>query len=154
MKFFSTAAFVSTIIALASAQQQPPVSITAPLTGTKYQAGSKAVISWTKPTVPKISQIVLAKGDANALQPIATIARDINAADGKYEWDVPYDCENGDQCKYILHYTAFIFSSLNINRCPWIGYFAWSCIYRPLFPGRLHWRRLCIPHWWKPCCSR
>lgn len=108
MKFFSTAAFVSTILALASAQQQPPVSITAPLTGTKYQAGSKAVISWTKPTVPKISQIVLAKGDANALQPIATIARDINAADGKYEWDVPYDCENGDQCKYILHYTVFI----------------------------------------------
>lgn len=100
MKFFSTAVFTSAILALASAQQaQPIVSVTSPLTGTKYQAGSKAIISWINPTVPKISQIVLARGDANALQPIGTIGRDINTADGKYEWDVPYDCENGNNCK-------------------------------------------------------
>ncbi|ORZ22986.1 hypothetical protein BCR42DRAFT_127144 [Absidia repens] len=81
---------------LAVASGQVIVSITSPLSGTKLKAGSDAVISWVNPSVPTISQIVLAKGPSNALQPVSTIANNIDTAAGKYVWKIPYEVENGE----------------------------------------------------------
>ncbi|CAO3597361.1 unnamed protein product [Absidia cylindrospora] len=81
---------------LAVASGQVIVSITSPLSGTKLKAGSDAVISWVNPSVPTISQIVLAKGPSNALQPVSTIATNIDTAGGKYVWKIPYEVENGE----------------------------------------------------------
>ncbi|KAI8336262.1 hypothetical protein BC941DRAFT_354263 [Chlamydoabsidia padenii] len=75
---------------------QAIVSITSPLSGTKLKAGTDAVISWVNPHVPTISQIVLAKGPSNALQPVSTIATNVDTAGGKYIWKIPYEIENGD----------------------------------------------------------
>ncbi|ORZ12708.1 hypothetical protein BCR42DRAFT_453412 [Absidia repens] len=72
------------------------VSITSPLSGTKLKAGTNAMLSWVSPKVPTISQIVLAKGPSNALQPVTTIASNVDTASGKYEWKIPYEIENGE----------------------------------------------------------
>jgi hypothetical protein len=89
--------FVPSLIAAVSGQAI--VSITSPLSGTKLVAGTDAVISWVMPHVPTISQIVLAKGPSNALQPVTTIATNVDTASGRYVWKIPYELENGD-CKY------------------------------------------------------
>ncbi|KAI8099529.1 uncharacterized protein BX664DRAFT_377380 [Halteromyces radiatus] len=78
------------------------VSITSPLSGTKLKAGSDAVISWVNPTVPTISQIVLAKGPSTALQPVTTIATNVDTAGGKYVWKIPYEIENGNEYAFEL----------------------------------------------------
>lgn len=84
---------------IAAVSGQAIVSITSPLAGTKLVAGTDAVISWVMPHVPSISQIVLAKGPSNALQPVTTIATNVDTASGRYVWKIPYELENGD-CKY------------------------------------------------------
>lgn len=48
-----------------------------------------------QPTVSTISKIVLAKGSPTALQPVATIAQDIDANAGSYVWSVPSDLAAG-----------------------------------------------------------
>ncbi|KAI9320248.1 hypothetical protein BX666DRAFT_2110756 [Dichotomocladium elegans] len=104
MKFTGIAAISSLLVAIASAQASAGaiVSITSPLTGTTYKAGSKAIISWINPQVQTISVITLAKGPSTALQPVAQIAQNVNAASGRFEWDVPYDCENGNDYAFEL----------------------------------------------------
>ena len=118
MKFTGTAFISAALVALASAQGAQPaaggsqpatggagggaiVSITSPLTGTVYKAGSKARITWINPKVDSISKISLARGPSTALQPVAQIAQNVNAATGSYEWDIPQDCENGKDCKLL-----------------------------------------------------
>lgn len=106
MKFTILAS--AALVAAVSAQQSPPiVSITAPLTGTTYKAGSKAIISWVNAQVPTISKITLARGPPTALQPITDIAQNVDAKAGTYQWDVPTDCENGSDCKF--WFTSFGF---------------------------------------------
>ncbi|CAO3616197.1 unnamed protein product [Cunninghamella blakesleeana] len=85
----------SALIALASAQN-PLISVTSPLAGAKYKAGQDAIISWINPTQPAISQIVLVQGPSTALQPVTTIAQNVNAADGKYVWKIPIEIANGE----------------------------------------------------------
>ncbi|KAJ8659763.1 hypothetical protein O0I10_004356 [Lichtheimia ornata] len=109
---FTTAIISAALVALASAQGAQPaaggaqpaaggggggaiVSITSPLTGTVYKAGTKARITWINPKVDTIPKIALARGPSTALQPVAQIAQNVNAATGSYEWDIPQDCENG-----------------------------------------------------------
>lgn len=96
---FTGALFVSAAYLAALACADPIVSITSPLTNTRYKAGTEAIISWINPTVGTISQIVLAKGKSNALQPLRTIATNITATDGKFTWKIPFEIDNADDCK-------------------------------------------------------
>lgn len=116
MKFTGTAFISAALVALVSAQGAQPapagggaatgggaiVTITSPLTGTVYKAGTKARITWINPKVDTIPKIALARGPSTALQPVAQIAQNVNAATGSYEWDIPQDCENGKDCKFDL----------------------------------------------------
>ncbi|KAI9490762.1 Ser-Thr-rich glycosyl-phosphatidyl-inositol-anchored membrane family-domain-containing protein [Zychaea mexicana] len=88
------AAIAALAVAAVSAQQNI-ISVTAPLEGTTYQAGSDAIISWINPTVETISQIVLSNGPSTALQPVMTIAENVDAAGGSYTWSVPADLAAG-----------------------------------------------------------
>ncbi|KAI9263237.1 hypothetical protein BDA99DRAFT_559792 [Phascolomyces articulosus] len=111
MKFSATAIISAALIAVTSAQGPAPapaaggspiISITSPLSGTSYKAGSKAIISWINPQVQTIPQITLARGPSTALQPVAQIAQNVNAASGRYEWEIPYDCTNGNDYAFEL----------------------------------------------------
>ncbi|OBZ84161.1 hypothetical protein A0J61_07788 [Choanephora cucurbitarum] len=99
MKFFGTSILISAayFASVVLAQEPPIISITSPLPNTKFKAGQEAIISWINPTVQVIDQLVLAKGPSNALQPILTIAKDINAKDMKYVWKIPSDIESGTE---------------------------------------------------------
>jgi hypothetical protein len=102
MKFTGTTLFVSAAyLAAVVSAQKAIVSITSPLIGTKYKAGQEAIISWINPSVPTIPQIVLAKGPSTALQPILTIATNVNANDLKYVWKIPIELENSNECKHL-----------------------------------------------------
>ncbi|KAI8067635.1 uncharacterized protein B0P05DRAFT_552333 [Gilbertella persicaria] len=91
---FISAAYIASV---AFAQDAPIISITSPLANTKYKAGQEAIISWINPTVSTIDQIVLAKGSSSALQPIMTIATNVNAGDMKYVWKIPAELESGTE---------------------------------------------------------
>ncbi|PNE37372.1 hypothetical protein AOB60_23940 [Streptomyces noursei] len=71
------------------------VSLTSPLKGDIYRAGSQMTIAWTDPKVQTISQIVLATGSDDGLQPVMTVAEDVDAQSGSYEWTVPDDLTEG-----------------------------------------------------------
>ncbi len=43
------------------------------------------------PQVSSISKIVLAQGDPTALQPVSTIAENVDASAGSYTWNIPAD---------------------------------------------------------------
>ncbi|ORZ16234.1 Ser-Thr-rich glycosyl-phosphatidyl-inositol-anchored membrane family-domain-containing protein [Absidia repens] len=92
-----SAIVAAALISVVSAQSSstPIISVTAPLQGASYKAGDKAVISWINPTVDSISQIVLAKGSSNALQPVTTIASNVKADSGSYTWNIPADTPAG-----------------------------------------------------------
>ncbi|ORX61567.1 hypothetical protein DM01DRAFT_1125110 [Hesseltinella vesiculosa] len=90
MKFALIASVLMSLVAADSI-----VSITSPLAGTKLKAGQDVIISWVNPTVPTISQIVLAKGPSTALQPMTAIAQNVDAAAGHFTWKIPYEIENG-----------------------------------------------------------
>ncbi|SAL96465.1 hypothetical protein [Absidia glauca] len=94
MKFTSVIAAALITVGV-SAQNSPIISVTAPLQGASYKAGDKAIISWVNPSVDSISQIVLAKGSSNALQPVTTIATNVPAASGSYTWNIPADTPAG-----------------------------------------------------------
>ncbi|EIE89616.1 hypothetical protein G6F46_000748 [Rhizopus delemar] len=84
----------ATLLAVAAtvvSAQTNIVSITSPLTGTVYTAGQSAIISWINPQVSSISKIVLAQGDPTALQPVSTIAENVDASAGSYTWNIPAD---------------------------------------------------------------
>ncbi|CAO3669675.1 hypothetical protein G6F70_004704 [Rhizopus microsporus] len=78
------------------------VSITSPLANARVKAGTEVIISWVNPKVPTISQIVLAKGPATALQPLMTIATNVNANDMKYVWKVPKELPEGNDYAFEL----------------------------------------------------
>lgn len=52
--------------------------------------------------VPVIPKIVLAKGLPTALQPVSTIAQDVDANAGSYVWNVPADIAAGDDYAFEL----------------------------------------------------
>ncbi|KAI8098530.1 uncharacterized protein BX664DRAFT_1859 [Halteromyces radiatus] len=81
-------------VSIISAQQNI-VSVTSPLQGTTYTAGQSAIIAWTNPQVDTISQIVLAHGNPSALQPLSTIATNVDASAMKYTWNIPADLAAG-----------------------------------------------------------
>jgi Ser-Thr-rich glycosyl-phosphatidyl-inositol-anchored membrane family len=95
----SIAAAIAAFAIAAVSAQTTIVSLTSPLTGTVYNAGSNAIISWINPTVATISQIELVKGPATALQPVLTVTTNVNAADGTYTWAIPADTAAGTDCK-------------------------------------------------------
>ncbi|KAG0740966.1 hypothetical protein G6F62_009792 [Rhizopus arrhizus] len=101
MKFvtlYISAAYLASLVLA----QKPPVSITSPLANTHYKAGSEAIISWVNPAVKTIPQIVLAKGSSTSLQPVMTIATEVNADDLKYVWKIPKDLPSGDDYAFEL----------------------------------------------------
>ncbi|CAO3576207.1 unnamed protein product [Absidia cylindrospora] len=88
--FFAIAALGASIVSADNI-----VSITSPLTGTVYTAGQPALISWIDATVSTIPAIVIAQGDPNALQPVSTIASNVDASAGSYTWNIPADFAPG-----------------------------------------------------------
>ncbi|KAL0077303.1 hypothetical protein F4703DRAFT_1883286 [Phycomyces blakesleeanus] len=88
---YTIAAFA---IAMASAENI--ISVTSPLTGTVYTAGTSVIISWVNPTVDTISKIVLAQGAATALQPVLNVAENVPATTNSYTWAIPADITPGD----------------------------------------------------------
>ncbi|KAI7904466.1 uncharacterized protein BX663DRAFT_470658 [Cokeromyces recurvatus] len=103
MKFTGSSLFFSAVyLASIVAAQKSIVSITSPLANTKYKAGQEAIISWINPSVQTIPQIVLAKGPSTALQPIMTIATNVNANDMKYVWKIPDNLEIGTEYAFEL----------------------------------------------------
>lgn len=113
MKFTGTILFVSAAFLASLVAAEPIVSITSPLTNTRYKAGSEAIISWINPTVGTIPQIVLAKGKSNALQPLRVIATNVNAQDMKYVWKIPLEIDNADDCKFSIFIIIFFLSVKN-----------------------------------------
>ena len=95
-------AAVAVLAATVVSAQSNIVSITSPLTGTVYTAGQPAVITWIDQQVPVIPKIVLAKGLPTALQPVSTIAQDVDANAGSYTWNVPVDIAAGDDYAFEL----------------------------------------------------
>ncbi|KAK4520473.1 uncharacterized protein ATC70_007985 [Mucor velutinosus] len=102
MKFIGATLFVSVAYVASLVSGAAIVSITSPLLNTKYKAGQEAIISWINPTVATIPQIILAKGPSTALQPIMTIATNVNANDLKYVWKIPFEIENGSEYAFEL----------------------------------------------------
>ncbi|CAO3608554.1 unnamed protein product [Mucor fragilis] len=102
MKFIGATLFVSAAYVASLVSGAAIVSITSPLINTKYKAGQEAIISWINPTVQTIPQIILAKGPSTALQPIMTIATNVNANDMKYVWKIPFEIENGSEYAFEL----------------------------------------------------
>ncbi|KAI8881575.1 hypothetical protein K501DRAFT_300636 [Backusella circina FSU 941] len=94
MKFSAILTVSSAFLAMVVAQGS--VSVTTPLPGTKYKAGTEVIIRWTDPKTTTISQIALARGKATALNVLSIIGKDINAKDMQYSWTIPYEIENGD----------------------------------------------------------
>ncbi|MFJ9618418.1 GPI anchored serine-threonine rich family protein [Streptomyces noursei] len=71
------------------------VSLTSPLKGDIYRAGSQMTIAWTNPRVQTISRIVLVTESDDGPQPVTTVAEDVDAQSGSYEWTVPDDLTEG-----------------------------------------------------------
>ncbi|KAF7722746.1 hypothetical protein EC973_002730 [Apophysomyces ossiformis] len=101
MKLTGTAIVSAVLLSVVSAQK-PIVSMTSPLANTKYKACSDAILSWINPQERSISEIVLAYGPAEALQPVMTIAQNVPASDGHYTWKIPCDIKNGDKYAFKL----------------------------------------------------
>lgn len=102
---YISAAYLATLVTA----QKPPISITSPLANTHYKAGSEAIISWVNPSVKTISQIVLAKGSSTSLQPVMTIATNVNADDLKYVWKIPIELPDGQDCKFSKIYLKQVY---------------------------------------------
>ncbi|KAI8885965.1 hypothetical protein K501DRAFT_322113 [Backusella circina FSU 941] len=77
-------------------------SISSPLTGTVYTAGSDATIAWYNPVVATISQINLLKGPASALVPVASVATNVDASLGQYVWTIPAGTAAGNDYAFGL----------------------------------------------------
>ncbi|KAH8549870.1 hypothetical protein BGW37DRAFT_404910, partial [Umbelopsis sp. PMI_123] len=82
--------------------QTYPVSITAPLVDTVFTAGGLAVVTWTEPRSPTISQITLLKGPLDKPQPIIQVATDVDTDDGKFSWSIPEDFPAGPNYAFEL----------------------------------------------------
>lgn len=123
MKFAGTILFVSAAFLASLVSADTIISITAPLANTRLKAGSEVIIAWVNPTVPTISQIVLAKGKSNALQPLRVIATNVDTAGGKYVWKIPVEIDNADDCKFFFFFDVGFFHTgikyllLYILRC-------------------------------------
>ncbi|PHZ17253.1 uncharacterized protein RHIMIDRAFT_253502 [Rhizopus microsporus ATCC 52813] len=101
MKLAALLVSAAYIVSFVSAQT-PIVSITSPLANTRVKAGTEVIISWVNSKVSTIPQIVLAKGPATALQPLMTIATNVNANDMKYVWKVPKELPDGNDYAFEL----------------------------------------------------
>lgn len=97
-----TMMFKSVLVAIATAalvSAQSIVSITSPLGNNVYTAGGQAIITWVNPTVDTIPQIELSKGPSTLLQPVLTVATNVNAKDMQYTWNIPTTITPGSDCK-------------------------------------------------------
>ncbi|CAO3608249.1 unnamed protein product [Cunninghamella echinulata] len=101
--FKSTFFALFTLVTYIAAQQAAPiVSITSPLTKQSYTAGGQAIITWINPKVDTIPSITLSKGPSTALQPVAEVAKNVNAKDQKYTWTIPANTPPGDDYAFVL----------------------------------------------------
>ncbi|KAI9307739.1 hypothetical protein BJ944DRAFT_285988 [Cunninghamella echinulata] len=81
---------ITALISVTSAQQ-PIISITSPIRGTVYKAGTYVPIAWYNPTVDTINGLLLSQGHGTNLQPILQIADTIPAKNLIYSWKIPID---------------------------------------------------------------
>ncbi|KAI7893517.1 uncharacterized protein EV154DRAFT_460895 [Mucor mucedo] len=102
MKFIFAAIYAVAAVAVSGQQYTGPVFITSPLTGTVYNAGKPAVINWINPVSDVITKIVLAQGISTNIQPLITIAENVDSKLGTYSWDVPTDILPGDNYAFVL----------------------------------------------------
>ncbi|KAK9704493.1 hypothetical protein K7432_010162 [Basidiobolus ranarum] len=74
-------------------------SITGPVEGTEWKAGSKVTITWitdsNQPATPAKIDLDLMSGIPSQLQLKTTIASGVDSSAGKYEWTVPADVAGG-----------------------------------------------------------
>ncbi|CAO3653087.1 unnamed protein product [Cunninghamella echinulata] len=81
---------IATLISVISTQK-PIISITSPIRGTVYKAGTYAPIAWYNPTVDTINGLLLSQGHDTNLKPILQIADSIPAKNLIYSWRIPID---------------------------------------------------------------
>jgi hypothetical protein len=97
-----------------------PVSVTAPLYDTVFTAGGLAMVTWTEPRSPTISQITLTQSIKDQPQSIIQVAISINSEDEKFAWRIPADFPTGSNYAFELGtapnatYTGF-FTIKSIN---------------------------------------
>jgi Ser-Thr-rich glycosyl-phosphatidyl-inositol-anchored membrane family len=102
--------------------QSFPVSITAPLYDTVFTAGGMAVVTWTEPRSPIISQITLIKGPIDEAQSILQVATNVESEGEKFTWRIPADFPTGDDYAFELGtapnvtYTGFFIIKRISNR--------------------------------------
>ncbi|KAF7728485.1 hypothetical protein EC973_006038 [Apophysomyces ossiformis] len=89
-------------LALAVVSADNIVTITFPLEGQTFKAGSEANINWINPQVSTIPRIVLAKGPATGLQVVATVQENVPAAPGTFKWTIPADTPAGNDYAFEL----------------------------------------------------
>ncbi|KAG2188197.1 hypothetical protein INT44_000949 [Umbelopsis vinacea] len=94
--------YLSVPMLSSSSAQSFPVLITAPLYDTVFTAGGLAIVTWTEPRSPTISQITLTKGPINRARPILVVATEINSEDEKFTWRIPADFPTGDDYAFEL----------------------------------------------------
>lgn len=82
--------------------QNFPVSVTAPLYDTVFTAGGLAMITWTDPRSPTISQITLTQGMKDQSQSVIKVAVSINSEDAKFAWRIPADFPTGSNYAFEL----------------------------------------------------
>ncbi|KAI8874691.1 hypothetical protein K501DRAFT_204214 [Backusella circina FSU 941] len=95
-------AAIAALAITAVSAQGATASISSPLTGTVYTAGSDATIAWYNPVVATISQINLLKGPASALVPVASVATNVDASLGQYVWTIPAGTAAGNDYAFGL----------------------------------------------------
>ncbi|KAG0172461.1 hypothetical protein DFQ28_005089 [Apophysomyces sp. BC1034] len=89
-------------LALAVVSADNIVTITSPLQGTTFKAGQEATITWIDPKVQSIPKIVLDKGPATRLQPVADVASNVPTGPGSFKWTIPANTVPGDDYAFAL----------------------------------------------------
>lgn len=51
------------------------------------------------PSTDTIPSITLSKGPSTALQPVMSVANNVNAKDGQFKWTIPATVQPGNDCK-------------------------------------------------------
>ncbi|CAO3592412.1 unnamed protein product [Absidia cylindrospora] len=96
--------FKSILVAIATAALATAqiVSVTSPLDNNVYTAGGQALITWVNPTVDVIPQIQLSKGPSTALQPVMSVATNVNAKDMQLTWNIPATVAAGSDYAFVF----------------------------------------------------
>ncbi|ORZ20294.1 hypothetical protein BCR42DRAFT_448613 [Absidia repens] len=96
--------FKSILVAIATAALATAqiISVTSPLDNNVYTAGGQALITWVNPTVDVIPQIQLSKGPSTALQPVMSVATNVNAKDMQLTWNIPATVAPGSDYAFVF----------------------------------------------------